>query len=207
MEIIDKLYQKIPENNRIERIWILARTDFVLRYYGSSLGLLWAFLNPMFRILVYYFVFSYLVFKNRDPSFILYLFIGVITWMLFSEGSKKGMKALNSKRYLVENIQLNKLDIFYSSAITASIGFCFNLFIYLLFSQFFQVQYNWHILFAPLLIFNMVLLIFGASLILSTLFIFFKDLDHVWDIVLLIGFWTVPIIWDQKVGLIILENI
>jgi ABC-type polysaccharide/polyol phosphate export permease len=44
----------------------------------------------------------------------------------------------------------------------------------------------------------MILLIFGASLILSTLFIFFKDLDHVWDIVLLVGFWTVPIIWDQK---------
>ena len=198
MKIIDKLFQKIPENNRVERIWILARTDFVLRYYGSSLGLLWAFLNPMFRILVYYFVFSYLVFKNRDSSFILYLFIGVITWMFFSQGTKKGMKALNSKRYLIENIQLNKLDIFYSSVITVSIGFCFNLFIYLLFSQFYHVQYNWHLLFAPLLIFNMMLLIFGASLILSTLFIFFKDLDHIWDIVLLVGFWTVPIIWDQK---------
>ena len=42
-----------------------------------------------------------------------------------------------------------------------------NLFIYLLFSQFYYVQYNWYLLFAPLLIFNVILLIFGASLILS----------------------------------------
>jgi|TARA_B110001452_G_C15241725_1_gene430063 ABC-type polysaccharide/polyol phosphate export permease len=143
-------------------------------------------------------VFSYLVFKNRDPEFILYLFIGVITWMFFSEGSKKGMKCLNAKRYLIENVQLNKLDIFYSTVITSTIGFCFNLFIYLIFSCFFSLEYSWHIIVVPLIIFNLILTIFAVSLILATLYIYFKDLDHVWDIVLLIGFWTVPIIWDQK---------
>lgn len=198
LKLIDRLYQKLPENNRFERIWILARTDFAQRFYGSSLGLLWAFLNPLFRLLVYYFVFSYLIFKQNEPIFILYLYLGLIPWMFFSEGSKRGMRLLNTKRYLLENIQLNKLDIFYSHLITLSIALAFNLITYFVFSLFFPVPYTIHLLWLPLLLACLLAVVMAVSLLLSTCYIFFLDLDHIWDIVLLLGFWTIPIIWDQR---------
>ena len=198
LKLIDRLYQQLPENNRFERIWILARTDFAQRFYGSSLGLLWAFLNPLARLMVYYFVFSYLIFKNQEPIFILYLYLGLIPWMFFSEGTKRGMRLLHTKRYLLENIQLNKLDIYYSHLITLGIALGFNLFSFFIFSLFFPVDYTLHMLWLPVILFILGLTVFAVSLLLSTAYIFFLDLDHVWDIVLLLGFWTIPIIWDQK---------
>ncbi|HAS36509.1 MAG TPA: ABC transporter permease, partial [Flavobacteriales bacterium] len=79
----EKKQFSIELSPRWERVWLLAKMDFLQRYYGSSLGLLWAFLNPLARLLVYYFVFSYLIFKNQDPDFILYLFMGIIVWGFF----------------------------------------------------------------------------------------------------------------------------
>ncbi len=64
--------------------------------------------------------------------------------------------------------------------------------------MFFDVTYSWNILLAIPLLVILYMTVVGMSIILSVLYIFFKDLDHVWDIALLLGFWTVPIIWDQK---------
>ena len=115
-------------SNRFERIFLLAKTDFSTRYYGSVLGLLWAFINPFFKLLVYYFAFSYLIFRNRDHKFVLYLFTGIILWTFFAQTTKQGMRVLNTKRYLIQNIEINKVDIFLSHAISNFIGLLFNLF-------------------------------------------------------------------------------
>ena len=52
-KILRPLIKRLPENNRIELIWKLAQVDFKKRYYNDSLGLFWALLNPIFRILIY----------------------------------------------------------------------------------------------------------------------------------------------------------
>jgi ABC-type polysaccharide/polyol phosphate export permease len=89
------LISKLPKKNRLERIWILAKTDFKKRYYGTSLGILWALINPIFQLIIYYFVFS-VFFKNDVPNFSLYLFSGLILWMFISESNKKGMYTISS---------------------------------------------------------------------------------------------------------------
>jgi ABC-type polysaccharide/polyol phosphate export permease len=188
----------MADNNRTQRIWVLARHDFLQRYYGSYLGVIWAFLNPMFRLAIYYFVFAFLIFKNRDPEFILYLFLGIMPWAFFAESTKRGMKVLMNKRYLIENIRIVKLDLFVSHIISASISLGFNMAIYFVFRLFFDVELTAFALWLPWLLFNLLCIGLTISLILSTLFLFFRDLDHVWDIVLMAGFWTVPIIWDQQ---------
>jgi ABC-type polysaccharide/polyol phosphate export permease len=191
------LMKDINVGHRWERVWLLAKMDFLQRYYGSSLGLLWAFINPLARLVVYYLVFSYLIFKNNEPKFILYLFMGIIVWGFFAEMTKRGMKAMEGKRYLLENVQINRLDIHFAHSLTVLYGFGFNLLMYLLFCIFFQTSFGWPLLwFLPLLA---ILYLFssGVAMILSTVFIQLRDLDHVWELILLLGFWTVPIIWDQ----------
>lgn len=190
-----------PYQPRFERIWILAKTDYIQRYYGSSLGLLWALINPIFRLMVYYFVFAFLIFRNRDPDFILYLFLGITIWGYFSENTNKGLGLLKQKKYLIQNIEMNKVDIFISSALSTSFSFFLNLIIYLGFTLVFDVNYSFNMFFAVLLFVKLYLIVIGVSMILSCIYLYVSDLKHVWDMVILLGFWTVPIFWDYNIAL------
>jgi len=180
----------------MERIGMLASTEYYQRYYGSSLGVVWAFLNPLFRILIYYLAFSYLIFRNRDPQFILYLFLGITIWQYFSENTNKGVSLLRGKKYLIQNVGMAKSDIFIASALSTSVSFGLNILIFCLISFWFEVSFSVNSLLVIALFANLFLIVIGVSMILSTIYLYFSDLKHVWDISLLLGFWTVPIIWD-----------
>ena len=185
-----------PLKLRMERIGMLASTEYYQRYYGSSLGVVWAFLNPLFRILIYYLAFSYLIFRNRDPQFILYLFLGITIWQYFSENTNKGVSLLRGKKYLIQNVGMAESDIFIASALSTSVSFGLNILIFCLISFWFEVSFSVNSLLVIALFANLFLIVIGVSMILSTIYLYFSDLKHVWDISLLLGFWTVPIIWD-----------
>lgn len=196
---MNNLLYKLPHKtvNRIERILLIAETDYHIRYYGSKLGVLWAFINPFFKILVYYLAFTYLIGTNRDPDFILYIFSGFITWQFFSETSKASIRLFLSKRFILQNVKIVKLDFFLSLIFSKIRGFIVNLTIFFIFSFLFnEPEYSWNLLYLIPILLSLNIFTLGITFYLSTLFIFFKDLDHLWDIVLMAGFWSLPIIWD-----------
>ena len=59
-ELKEQFFEWLPENNRLERIWKLAQVEFKKRYYNDRLGLVWALLNPLFQMGIYYLVFKYI---------------------------------------------------------------------------------------------------------------------------------------------------
>ena len=123
--MLENILNWLPENNRIERIWLMAKFDFVTRYYGSFLGLFWALLKPLFQLLIYYFVFT-VIFNNSTEHFLMFLFVGIILFQFFTEAAGGSLRIFKSKRYLLENIQINRLDIFYAAICATFIGFLFN---------------------------------------------------------------------------------
>lgn len=171
--------------------------DFKLRYYETILGLFWALINPLFRLAIYYFVFSFLK-SMKVPNYGLYIFSGLIIWLYFQEATKQGMVVIKSKRYLLENINFKKLDLFVSSVLSSAMGLIFNTFVYLAISVIFGVYPGWNILFFPLLLLNLFLLVFSISLILSTIHIFMRDIRQVWDMVLVAMFWLNPIFYAKS---------
>ena len=91
------------------------------------------------------------------------------------------------------------MTFFLSSTFSASIGFLFNFVIYLALSLVFGIiPFHLVALFFPLLILNFFILIMGLGLIIGTLSIFLKDIQHLWDILLLFGFWATPILYDRS---------
>lgn len=191
VKLKSKALSYIPENNRIERIWKLAQVDFKKRYYNDRFGLLWALINPVLRVLIYYFVFN-LIFKTAIEgidNYGLFIFSGLIVWMFFVETCKKSMKILHQKRYLILNIKVKKIDLFYSNGLAILMGFGFNLLALVFISFFFQVPYSIHLLFLPILIINLLCLSIGFGMILCILYAFFEDIAHVADIGFLLGFW------------------
>jgi len=195
--LLKPFIQFIPENNRFERIWKLSQVDFKRRYYNDKLGMFWAFLNPLFKIFIYYIVFVYVLDRGQD-NFVLFLFAGLLLFSSFSEATNKSLNVYKSKRYLFENIQFEKIDLFVSCVISVFIGLSFNLFIYLCFVVIFGIPLSITLFYLPFLLLNLFLLSTGVSLLLSTLQIYFKDIKHVWSIVLLAGFWSSAIFFPAE---------
>ena len=193
--MLDRIVNFIPENNRIERIWLMAKFDFVTRYYGSVLGLFWALLKPLFQLLIYYLVFTF-IFNNSTESFLLFLFVGIILFQFFMEAACGSLKIFKSKRYLLENIQINRLDIFYSATGSTLIGFLFNFTAFSVFNLIINDSFSWSILLFPLVLVNLLLFILAAQLMLSTISIYLKDIDNIWFLVKTLLFWGSGIFFD-----------
>lgn len=190
-----ELLTKIPENIRLERIWLLAKMDFKKRYYGSFLGLIWAFINPLGRFFIYYFVFTYLL-GSEIPNFALFLFLGLIMWIYFFESSLRGLNIIKSRSFILENIQINKIDIYLSSLLSSTFGFTFNFTVYFLASLFFDISLGPQILLFPLLFLNMVVFILGVMIMLSVIHIFVRDIIHIWNLVILALMWFSGIFFE-----------
>lgn len=186
--LLKPVLEALPENNRLERIWVLAKTDFLKRYYGSFLGLFWALINPLAQLVLYYFVFT-VVFENQQENFALFLFIGLVFYGFFAETSTVGLNILNGKRHILENIQINWLDVYYAAALSTLFAFLFNFTVYFVTSLFMGIELHPHAMMAPLLILNLWLFSFALQMILSIFQIFVRDVVHFWDIAKMVIMW------------------
>ncbi len=200
-QYLQPILLRIPENNRMERIWKLAQVDFKKRYYNDRLGLFWALLNPLLRVAVYYFAFTYLLNRTGQgmDNFALFIFSGLLFWMEFVQIMRRGMKILQQKSYLIMNIQINKFDLYYSLAISSILGFIFNLLAYFIFALVLDIDFSAQLLWLPVIIFTVYLFSLGVSMILSIIFIYIRDIDHIVDIFILLGLWTSGIFFDPKI--------
>src|SRR6266496_5120983 len=126
-------------SNKIERLWLLAKIEFKLRYYENKLGLLWALIKPLLDIAIYYIVFQTIL-KQNIPAFASYLFIGLILWNFFVEYTTGTIQILSTKKYLYEYSNMNKLEIYVSTLFSNSIGFLFNLSMFFLFYHLFEAK-------------------------------------------------------------------
>ncbi|MDF1695703.1 MAG: ABC transporter permease [Saprospiraceae bacterium] len=193
--MLQNLIDRLPENNRLERIWLMAKFDFVTRYYGSFLGLFWALLKPLFQLLIFFVIFT-VVFNNKTENFLLFLFLGIIIFQFFSESTMVSMKIFKTKRYLLENIQINKLDIFYSAIATTLLGFTFNFVAFAVVNLVLVDSFSWSILWFPIVMMNLLILILATQLIFATISIYLKDIDNIWFVVNTMLFWGTGIFFD-----------
>lgn len=185
------------KNNYRELLWLIAVTDFKLRYHGSMLGYLWTLLKPLALFGVMFVVFS-LFMKMNIPHYQLYLLLGIMLWNFFAEATMAGVHALASKVGIIKKIYFPRIIVVIASTISAFIGLFFNLIIFAIFFAFSGLALSWNMLFFPLLILGLYFFVLGLSLLLSVLYVLFRDLNQVWDVLLQIGFWLTPIIYSLQ---------
>ena len=195
--MIKRLIESLPTNNRIERIWKLAQVEFQRRYYNDSLGLFWALIKPLFEVGLYYVVFT-TFFPVEIPNYAIYLFGGIVFWMTFAEATTRSLHLLQDKLYLIDNIQFNHFDIYLAHILSISFAFAFNYFAFIIMALSFGAPISIH--FIPLIIALITLLVLclGTSLIISSIQPFFKDINHLWDMLILVGFWTSGILYESE---------
>ncbi len=191
----------IPENNRLERIWKIAQVDFQSRYYNDRLGLLWALIKPIFEATLYFVAFKYLLGVEKE-NFGLFLFAGIVTWLVFSEGTSRSIGLLQAKGYLIQNVQFDHIDLYLSHVASVFFAFFFNFLALMGVAILFGQHFTWQLLYVlPIVMLTLFLITMGVSMLLSTLQPFLKDITHLWDMMILTGLWVSGVFFDAHVVL------
>ena len=186
-------------NNR-KLIWTLAKNDFKTKYAGSYLGKIWAFIQPVVTTLVYWFVFQIGLRAGQDMEYpyILWLMAGLIPWFYFSESLNGGTAAMLDYSYLVKKVVFNIRILPLVKVISALFVHVF--FVGILFVLAWAYGYHPDVYSLQLLYYMICsfLLVMGLSYLSSAVVCFFRDLSQVINILLQIGIWVTPIMWDAE---------
>lgn len=183
-------------NNKLERFWLLAKIEYKLRYYENKLGLIWALAKPISDIFIFYIAFV-VIMKSTIPNFVSFIFLALIFWNFFVESTSGTTALLQTKKYLYEYTNMNKIEIYISVIGSNLIGLFFNFSMFLIYFILFAdgAYFSWHCIFILPIIFNLVILSLAFSLILSTLYIIAKDILQIWGIIVGLAFWVSPIMF------------
>lgn len=162
----------------------LALTQFKLKYTGSVLGYLWSLLKPMMVFAIMYAVFDRLLHAGRTSDrFTLQLLIGIVIWTFFSETTVTAVNAIVVNGNLINKASFPRAILVIASSLTALMTFAINLsLIVVIAGAARQLSLGWHSLLALPLLLELYALVIGISLILSALFVFYRDLGHIWEI-------------------------
>ena len=196
MKKILALPAELYQNRKL--VLSLAKNDFKTKYAGSYLGIVWAFIQPIVTILVYWFVFSVGLKAGTvsDYPFVLYLVSGIIPWFFFQDALNGGTNALIEYNYLVKKVVF-KISILPIVKIISA------LFVHVFFVAFALLLcacygytpslYTLQIIYYSVCTFLFVL---GLVYATSAIVIFFRDLAQIIGIFLQVGVWLTPIMWD-----------
>jgi ABC-2 type transport system permease protein len=183
-----------------ELIRELAVNDFKLKYNNSILGYFWSLLKPLALFGVLYLVFSvFMRLGGGMANYQFYLLTGIIFWMFFYELTVLSMQSIVAKENLVKKIYVPKITIIIATSLTCLMTFLLNLAVIFVFMAVFGMKFHFGLLFLPVYILELYAFAFGLSLILATLFVWFRDLAHIWEILLQILFYATPIIYPLSV--------
>lgn len=161
----------------------LVKRDFKRKYKGTSLGMLWSILAPLLNLLVLDVVFS--KFFGRDtPNYITYLFSGLLVFNYFSESTRTGMTSLLTNAKIFTKVNVPKYLFLFSKNVSCFINFLLTLCIYFVFCIIDHIHFGFHMLALIYPIIMLAILNVGVGMILSALFVFFRDIEYLYSIFL-----------------------
>ena len=184
-------------------IWKLAKNDFKKRFAGSYLGFIWAMVQPVVTVVMYWIVFDK-VFNTRsqllaggiEVPYVLFLTSGLVPWFYFQEMLVNGTQALVEYNYLVKKVVFNISVLPIIKLIAATFIHLF--FIVILVTLSSGYGYRPTIFTLQLIYYSVCTFVFvlATSYLTCAIVVFFKDLTQIITIVLQVGMWATPILWD-----------
>lgn len=192
------LLKEVYQNRTL--VLSLAKNDFKTKYAGSYLGTIWAFVQPIVTICVYWFVFG-LVMQGRGDRgvpFVLWLVAGLVPWFFLQDGLNSGTNALLEYNYLVKKVVFNIRILPVVKIISAIFVHLFFVVIVIVLYAcmgYFPDIYYLQLLYYSFCVFVLVL---GICYLTSSVVVFFRDLSQIINIVLQVGIWMTPIMWSYS---------
>jgi ABC-2 type transport system permease protein len=173
----------------------LAVTDFKLRFFGSVLGYFWQLVRPLLLFGVLYLVFTeFIRIGEAVPFYPVLLLSNIILYTFFADGTG-AVTSLVDRENLIRKVQFPLLAIPLSTVILAVFNLVLNGLAVLVFALASGVRPHWSWLQLPVLLVALTVLVLGLAMLLSALYVRFRDVKPIWEVGLQLAFWGTPILY------------
>lgn len=167
------------------------------KYKNSILGVMWSFLNPLLQLVVYSVIFGALL-AGGDKTYPIYICVALIPWTFFTSAITQASFTIIGNGNIIKKVFFPREILPISVVTSGAVNFVISTIIILAFLIFSGLGLTQYILLYPFILIVQYLLILGISFILSSLTVYFRDLEHIIGIVLLAAFYGTPIIYKLE---------
>ena len=176
--------------------WLLAVTDYRLTYFGSALGYLWSLMRPLLLFGVLYVVFSeFLRFGEDIPHYRDLLLLNIVLYMFFAEATGNAVRAVVTREAIVRKMHFPRMVIPLAVVVTSMLNLAANLvavFVFVLIDGI-EPRPTWLLL--PVLLLPLVAFVTGIAMILSSLYVKYRDVQPIWAVATQLVFYGTPILY------------
>lgn len=159
----------------------LVKRDFKKKYKRTVLGMAWSILSPLLMLLVMRLVFTQF-FGRQTAHYTTYLFCGNLVFSYFNEATSQGMTSLMGNSHIFTKVNVPKYLFLFSKNVQTLINFGLTLCVFFVFCVLDNITFTWKLLCLVYPIICLVLFNIGVGLILSALFVFFRDIQYLWSV-------------------------
>ena len=178
----------------------LVTKDFKIKYRRSGLGVAWSVLNPLLMMIVMSIVFSTIFAQGRNGSitpemYPLYLIVGNVTFSVMSESTNQALMSIIWASSLLKKVKVHRWVFPVQKVLFSLVNFAFSLVAVALVMLWFHVVPTWHLILLPVCLLLLMCFCMGLGLMLSALAVFFRDVMHLWSVVITAWMYLTPIFW------------
>jgi ABC-2 type transport system permease protein len=177
-------------------LWLLSVTEFKRTYFGTVLGYVWSLIRPLMLFGVLLFVFTK-VFKigSNLPNYPVLLLLGIVLFTLFQEATQNAVTSVVTQEGIVRKTQFPRLVIPLATVLTSTFNFCLNLIIVFVFILAWGVDPTWTWLLFPLAVAALFVLTCAMSMMLSVVYVRFRDVAIIWVVISQVLFYGTPVLY------------
>jgi ABC-2 type transport system permease protein len=165
-------------------VWKMARTDFSLQHHGSVLGYLWSLMNPLLYFGVLYVAFTQVIKLGAGiDHYAVMLIFNLMLFQFFSEATGRSVSSIVGSEGLIRKMEFPRLAVPMSVISASAISLAFNLIVVVLYAFVNGLEPRWTWLYVPLLVAVVFIFTLGLCLLLSSLYVRFRDIGQVWSVI------------------------
>jgi len=180
--------------------YTLAATEFKLRFFGSALGYLWSLMRPLMLFGVLYVMFTQVIRLGEGIKlYPVYLLSSIVLFTYFAETVGGGVTSLVTRENLLRKMRFPRLVIPLSVSLTALFNLGMNLVAVLFFALISGVRPRLSWLQVPVLVLFLTVLAVGLAMLLSALYVRFRDVSPIWDVIQQLLFYASPVLYVVSV--------
>ena len=180
----------------VELTMTLARTDFKLRYFGSALGYFWQLIRPLLFFGVIYVFFTEILHVGQGiPHYGVYLLTGIVLWTFFSEATGNAVTSLVGREAMLRKVRFPRLAIPIGTTLTSLFNLCMNSIAVIVFALINGVYPSWSWLEMIPIMGGFLALALGFGMLLSALYVRFRDVQPIWEVISQVLFYATPIMY------------
>jgi len=178
-------------------LYELTKKNIKLKYRRSYLGILWTLLEPILTTIVLTIVF--INFRGKkDHTFPIYILTGRLLYSFFSQATKQAMKSIRRNSGMIKKVYVPKYIYPLSDILSNYIMFAISLIVLFGAMFIFKVYPTKYIVYSVIPLFLILMLSLGFGLILATMAVFFKDMEYLWEVTLMLIMYTAAIFYDAS---------